>query len=614
MAAKQILKKKHLEEEELAKLKKLDDNSVQEEYEYVAVPPDGGFGWIVAIAAMLCNLICDGTLFAFGTMKIHLQEYFKCSDMLILMVGSVPCGVYLLVGPIVSGLANRYGCRPIIIIGSVGAAICMALSTLSPNVWVMMIVYGVFGGIFFGMVYLPSVVMVSFYFDKKRSIANGLVTAGTGLGALSFGPLADLLMSKFGWKIGMLIFAGIMLTGILFGLIMRPLEPQKVPVKREIELQSPVTPQTQKNQDLSSPQAILKTTDGANEVLLPTADESARISTTATVPVGDVNSNEVPAVTTVDPTSSPLNQSSRNRTISSSSHASVGSGENRVGVSNPEDASRPLYKKDAFVSGSIQQLHHASRTSLNKTNPYMSSVTNIPAATKEEKKKDSAVRAFIDILGAMTDFSILKNKQMLLICIGNIFSMLGYYLPIMCLVSFAVEDLKVNKTHASFLLTIFGLFNTIGRFAGGPIAMIPHLNALRVHNALLFMAGILTVLAAYAYNLTTCALYAALCGFAIAPHMSLLPSVIYDCVGLDRYTTAFGILFLFRGVTSIIGPPAAGFLKDSTKKYDMAFAIGGAMIIIASFFHIFIAFVQPASETEVEKEQEKVQKKNKLDV
>lgn len=42
--------------------------------------------------------------------------------------------------------------------------------------------------------------------------------------------------------------------------------------------------------------------------------------------------------------------------------------------------------------------------------------------------------------------------------------------------------------------------------------------------------------------------------------MSLLPSVICDCVGLDRYTTAFGILFLFRGVTSIIGPPAAGLL------------------------------------------------------
>lgn len=56
----------------------------------------------------------------------------------------------------------------------------------------MIVIYGIFGGIFFGMVYLPfvklfvekfififcsylfrSVVMVSFYFDKKRAIANG---------------------------------------------------------------------------------------------------------------------------------------------------------------------------------------------------------------------------------------------------------------------------------------------------------------------------------------------------------------------------------------------------------------------------------------------------------
>jgi hypothetical protein len=154
----------------------------------------------------------------------------------------------------------------------------MALSTLSPNVWAMMVIYGIFGGIFFGMVYLPfvelfyenefidflfffctfrSVVMVSFYFDKKRAIANGiilsiienfyltfflllilgLVTAGTGIGALSFGPLADFLMGKLGWKTGMLIFAGIMLTCILFGAIMKPLKPQKVIKTNEIEPQ-----------------------------------------------------------------------------------------------------------------------------------------------------------------------------------------------------------------------------------------------------------------------------------------------------------------------------------------------------------------------------------------
>ena len=65
----------------------------------------------------------------------------------------------------------------------------------------------------------------------------GLVTAGTGIGALSFGPLADILMGRYGWKVGMYIFAGIMLTCILFGAIMKPLKPQKVLKKRDLELQ-----------------------------------------------------------------------------------------------------------------------------------------------------------------------------------------------------------------------------------------------------------------------------------------------------------------------------------------------------------------------------------------
>ena len=91
----------------------------------------------------------------------------------------------------------------------------------------------------------------------------------------------------------------------------------------------------------------------------------------------------------------------------------------------------------------------------------MASVTNLPAAVNEENQKQSAFRAFADILSAMTDFSILNNKQMLLICIGNIFSMLGYYLPIMCLVSFAHEDHKVDQTTASYLMSIFGKYSKL---------------------------------------------------------------------------------------------------------------------------------------------------------
>ncbi|CAF1146249.1 unnamed protein product [Didymodactylos carnosus] len=546
------------------------------QYEYVTNPPDGGFGWVIALAAMMCNLVCDGTLFAFGAMKPYLKDSFQTSDMLILMVGSIPCGVYLLVGPIVSGLANKFGCRLIIIIGSIGAAACMLLSTWSKTVYHMMIIYGIFGGIFFGMVYLPSVVMVSFYFDKKRAVANGLVTAGTGIGALSFGPLANFLFSKFGWQIGMYIFAGMMLSCILFGAIMIPLKPQKIP----IEYAEPETLPVYNDKSRLPPYSDLENNTKAS-LLSPIASNDLRTSggSTAIVPGTD---DIAPLV----------NNSSRARTISTSSKASSGAARMNLSViTNPEDAGRALYRKDIFLSSTHNLNRSPSTHNLSietGAGKYMASATNIPAQIQQEEaenRKPSRLKAFMDILVAMLDFSILKNKQMLLICIGNIFSMLGYYLPIMCLVSFAIDDLKVPQAKASFLLTVFGAANTIGRFASGWLIFIPYLNSLRVHNGLLFLAGILTCMAAYAYNFTTAALYAGLCGFAIAPHMSLLPSIICDVVGLDRYTNAFGILFLFRGVTSIIGPPAAGYVKDATSRYDMAFAIGGAMIIIAACFH-----------------------------
>lgn len=40
-------------EDERVGLKKLGDTNNEEEYEYVTTPPDGGFGWVVAIAAMV---------------------------------------------------------------------------------------------------------------------------------------------------------------------------------------------------------------------------------------------------------------------------------------------------------------------------------------------------------------------------------------------------------------------------------------------------------------------------------------------------------------------------------------------------------------------------------
>lgn len=54
--------------------------------------------------------------------------------------------LFFLLGPIVAGLANKYGCRPLTIAGAITASLFIAVSSLSPNVDVLLVTYGIMGG------------------------------------------------------------------------------------------------------------------------------------------------------------------------------------------------------------------------------------------------------------------------------------------------------------------------------------------------------------------------------------------------------------------------------------------------------------------------------------
>ncbi len=192
-------------------------------------PPDGGWGWVIAASSFILNLVLDGIAYTFGVLLEPLVKSFDSNRSMISWVGSLLCGVYLMSGPIVGGLVNKFGCRPVCIAGSVIACLGLALSTFSPNVPVLMLTYGVIGGFGLGLIYLPAVVAVGYYFEKRRALATGISVCGSGVGTFLLAPLATYLLDEYGWKGANLIFAGLCLNCAVFGALMRPLE--LVPVK-----------------------------------------------------------------------------------------------------------------------------------------------------------------------------------------------------------------------------------------------------------------------------------------------------------------------------------------------------------------------------------------------
>ena len=57
-------------------------------------------------------------------------------------------------------------------------------------------------GIGFGLMYLPCIVMVGFYFDKKRALATGIAVCGAGIGTFVLAPIVNFLVSEYSWKVG----------------------------------------------------------------------------------------------------------------------------------------------------------------------------------------------------------------------------------------------------------------------------------------------------------------------------------------------------------------------------------------------------------------------------
>jgi len=113
-------------------------------------------------------------------MLIPIKDYFGIDDKHVNLLVSLNNGFYSLSGPIVAGLTHKFGCRVTLITGAALTCILYSLCIVSPSIYIMLILYGVLGGLTTGFVYISSIIVLTEYFDKKIGVATGIVMAGSG--------------------------------------------------------------------------------------------------------------------------------------------------------------------------------------------------------------------------------------------------------------------------------------------------------------------------------------------------------------------------------------------------------------------------------------------------
>lgn len=207
-------------------------NSTHSQQTTDTAAPDGGWGWLVCLGSFVINFILDGTMFSFGVMLLTLLEYFGESKAKTSWIGSVLLGLSMILGPFVGWLLDRFTIRQVTLCGALVASCGFVISTFAQSVEVLIITYGIVGGIGFCMMFIPSIIVVGLYFSRRRALATGIAMSGSGVGTFVYAYLCEALLNEFSWRGTVLIMAGIILNCVVCAALFRPLSNEAVKQKQ----------------------------------------------------------------------------------------------------------------------------------------------------------------------------------------------------------------------------------------------------------------------------------------------------------------------------------------------------------------------------------------------
>lgn len=115
-------------------------------------------------------------------------------------IGSLYPASGCLFSPVGACINERFSYRFTAVLGSFLVIIGFFLASLSSELWMMYLTYGVLSGIGHTMVYNSSYLMVLQYFIKWRSVAVGIVASAPAIGMLVMTQFTQSLLNIFGWQ------------------------------------------------------------------------------------------------------------------------------------------------------------------------------------------------------------------------------------------------------------------------------------------------------------------------------------------------------------------------------------------------------------------------------
>jgi MFS family permease len=167
------------------------------------------YGWVVVAAGGLMGCVAIGTTFSLAVFLQPMSEATGWSRTGVSMAMTI---VFLTMG--VGGfgwgaLTDRFGPKIVVLSGALLLGSGLALASRATSLLEFQLVYGILVGGSAGSIFAPMMATVTGWFDKHRSLAVSLVSAGMGMAPMTISPFARWLLTHYDgdWRTAQLLIA-----------------------------------------------------------------------------------------------------------------------------------------------------------------------------------------------------------------------------------------------------------------------------------------------------------------------------------------------------------------------------------------------------------------------
>jgi predicted MFS family arabinose efflux permease len=187
------------------------------------------YAWVVLGTTFLVLLAAAGIRATPSVMILPLEHEFGWSVTVISFVISFNIALFGLVGPFAAAAMQRYGIRRVVLCALTLLAAGTSASMLMRAPWQMFLTWGVVVGLGSGAAATTlAATIVSRWFETRRGLAMGLLTASSATGQMVFLPLMAYMADHVGWRAVALLGASVATLAIPLVAIFLPERPQDV--------------------------------------------------------------------------------------------------------------------------------------------------------------------------------------------------------------------------------------------------------------------------------------------------------------------------------------------------------------------------------------------------